>query len=179
MACGCEETTTTNTCCRYQGADIDCLGIKTGDLIESVITKITDALCNISTTDNAPETRIVKYSENTFTEDTFVAVNTVVADTSYTVPAIEAGFYEVIFNGYAKVTNNQTLTLSILVNGLPYNTETNISIRTPSEVELTPFTVFASKIALNEADTISINCNTPDGTIAYPINVVYKLTKIS
>jgi hypothetical protein len=178
-ACRCEETTTTNACCRYQGSDIDCLGIKTGDLIESVITKITDALCNISTTDNNPESRIVKYSENIFTDESFTAGDNDVMDTSFTIPVTEAGFYEVLFNGYAKLIDNRPITLSIRINGIPYNQETNIRAQTATESSDLPFTLFASRIALNEGDVIKINCYTTDGNLAYIINAVYKLTKIS
>ena len=59
MACHTCKTNCTckysNEPCRYEGPDIDCVGITSGDSIETIVRKITDYLCSITDIPNTGE----------------------------------------------------------------------------------------------------------------------------
>jgi hypothetical protein len=180
--CKCNNSTTPKPCnstaCKYLGADIDCLGVLSKEPLDSVVQKIADKLCNITT----PETnQIASYTETALGSGHNISTEWGnISGTSYTVNSGYEGTYELMY--VVNITNNVVSTIkadfNLFKNDVEYSaiTKKSVSIPTNSTSEIT---VFISNIDLVQGDSISIKSKKDIMGTAYTLNGVFKLTKIS
>jgi len=173
--CDCTPTTVTTvltTPCKYTGADIACVGIISGESIDSAIGKLADTICNL--TNPAPE--LVLYSERALGSGSIGTSLVSITGTSYTVPIGGAGDYEITYVGEYKTPSAGTLVLRLYKGTSEYSAIVARTVQ-GAATTITPFTLFSSNITLLAGDTIAIRGAATAST--YAQNAICKITKIS
>lgn len=161
-----------STPCKYIGADIPCIGIISGETIDSAISKLAETIC--SATNTLPET--VLYSERVLGVGTVTTTLATVSGTSYTVPLGGDGEYEISYIGEYQTNVAGTLILKLYKDTSEYNTVVRRTV-TGADSTITPFTLFSSNISLVVGDQIAIKATASGGT--WPQNAICKISKIS
>jgi hypothetical protein len=180
MCCDDEVIPTPSTPCGYTGADIECVGILTGDAIEVVVQKITDYLCALECCTNSEVSNIPYYTNTPLgirTVAIIPATPTVITGTTYTIPVGEGGDYEIQYVGEYNTPTAGTLNLKLFKNLSEYSVITSKTVTLPTGPAVVPFIVFATNVALVAGDVLSIRGSA--NANSYPQNAVFKVTKIS
>ena len=161
-----------STPCKYIGADLPCIGIISGETIDSAISKLAETIC--SATNTLPET--VLYSERALGTGTVTTTLATISGTSFTVPAGGDGEYEINYVGEYQTDVAGILILKLYKGITEYS---SVARRTVAGADstITPFTLFCSNISLVAGNQIAIKATTSLGT--WPKNAICKITKIS
>lgn len=170
--CGCTPETPITTPCKYLGANIDCVGIISGESIDSAIGKLADTICNL--TNPAPE--LVLYSERALGSGAIGTSLSNITGTSYTVPVGGDGDYEITYVGEYKTPSAGTLVLKLYKGTSEYSAVVARTVQGAASTT-TPFTLFSSNITLVAGDVIVIKGSATAST--YAQNAICKITKIS
>ena len=170
--CGCTPTTPITSPCKYSGADLPCVGIISGESIDSAIGKLSESICNVMP--NLPET--VFYTERALGLGTISASLASISGTSYTVPLGGDGEYEVTYIGEYEAEIVGTMILKLFKGLTEYSTIVRRTLLVAADT-ITPFTLFSSNIPLVAGDTIVIKGLATATT--FPKNAICKITRIS
>ena len=170
--CGCTPTTPITSPCKYSGADLPCVGIISGESIDSAIGKLSESICNV--TPNLPET--VLYTERVLGSGSLSNTLASISGASYTVPLGGDGDYEITYVGEYVAPVSGTLSLRLYKGLTEYSTIVRRTV-VGAATTTTPFTLFSSNIPLVAGDTIVIKGTATTSTS--PSNAICKITRIS
>lgn len=163
----------TSAPCTYGGSNLDCTGILNGESYDSAISKLSESICNLTSSG----VQQVFYSERAFGLGTPTTTLSNLSGASYTIPVGGEGTYEILYTGEYNAPIAGTLTLSLYENTSLYSPTATRIVKTNTTNSIVPFTLLVSNIYLFDGDELLIKGSSTATT--FMKNVFCKISKIS